>query len=56
MREEIMADVLMVLAEEDREIPRAHRRPVVVEGGDRVERLIEEYKRSRRIKAEAGGS
>ncbi len=56
MREEIMTDVLAVLAEEDREIPRAQRRPVVVEGGDRVERLIEEYKRSRRGHAEAGGS
>ena len=56
MREEIMTDVLAVLAEEDKEIPKAHRRPVVVEGGDRVERLIEEYKRSRRGQAEAGGS
>jgi len=56
MREEIMSDVLAVLAEEDKEIPKAHRRPVVVEGGDRVERLIEEYKRSRRSKAEAGGA
>jgi len=55
MREEIMTDVLTVLAEEDREVPKTDRRPVVVEGGDRVERLIEEYKRSRRGKAEAGG-
>ncbi|TMQ65950.1 MAG: hypothetical protein E6K79_03530 [Candidatus Eisenbacteria bacterium] len=56
MREEIMTDVLAVLAEEDKEIPKAQRRPVVIEGGDRVERLIEEYKRSRRGRVEAGGS
>ena len=40
MREEIMTDVLAVLAEEDKEIPKAQRRPVVIEGGDRVEQLI----------------
>jgi cytochrome c-type biogenesis protein CcmI len=56
MREEIMADVLVVLAEEEREVPKGQRRPVVLEGGDRVERLIEEYKRGRRGQAEAGGS
>ncbi|HKW50684.1 MAG TPA: hypothetical protein VJQ53_03035 [Candidatus Eisenbacteria bacterium] len=56
MREEIMTDVLAVLAEEDKEVPKSQRRPVVVEGGDRVERLIEEYKRSRRGHVEAGGS
>ncbi len=56
MRDDIMKDVLAVLAEEDQEIPRAERRPAVIEGGDRAERLIEEYKRSRRGKAEAGGS
>jgi hypothetical protein len=52
MREEVMADVVQVIAEEEREIPRPHRRPVVVEGGDRVERMIEEFKRERRGKAE----
>lgn len=56
MREELMTDVLAVLAEEEREIPKAEKRPSVIEGGDRVERLIEEYKRSRRTKAEAGGA
>ena len=52
-REEIMAEVVQVIAEEERDIPRPHRKPVVVEGGDRVERMIEEFKRSRRGKAEA---
>jgi hypothetical protein len=56
MRDEIMADVLAVLAEEEREVPKAERHPSVIEGGDRVERLIEEYKRGRRGKAEAGGA
>jgi cytochrome c-type biogenesis protein CcmI len=56
MREEIMSDVVTVIAEEEREIPRPHRRPVVVEGGDRVERMIEEFKRSRRGKAEVNRS
>lgn len=56
MREEVMAEVVKVIAEEEREIPRAHRRPVVVEGGDRVERMIEEFKRARRGKAEVSGS
>ena len=56
MREEVMAEVVNVIAEEEREIPRAHRRPVVVEGGDRVERMIEEFKRARRGKAEVSGS
>lgn len=53
MREEVMGDVVKVIAEEEREIPRLHRKPVVVEGGDRVERMIEEFKRGRRGKAEA---
>lgn len=56
MRDDIMDDVLEVLAEEEREVPRAERRPGVIEGGDRVERLIEEYKRSRRGKAGAEGA
>lgn len=56
MRDEVMADVVQVLAEEEREVPKAERRPGVIEGGDRVERLIEEYKRSRRGKAEAEGA
>jgi hypothetical protein len=56
MREEVMADVVKVIADEEREIPRALRRPVVVEGGDRVERMIEEFKRARRDKAEVSGS
>jgi hypothetical protein len=56
MREEIMMEVVKVISEEEREIPRAHRRPVVLEGGDRVERMIEEFKRARRGKAEATSS
>ncbi|HET9253099.1 MAG TPA: hypothetical protein VFP58_13380 [Candidatus Eisenbacteria bacterium] len=56
MREDAMAEVVKVIAEEEREIPRTHRRPVVVEGGDRVERMIEEFKRSRRDKAGVRGS
>jgi hypothetical protein len=47
MREETMTDVLLVLAEEDRMGgPLRGPRPEVIEGGDRVERMIEEYKRS----------
>ena len=54
MREEIMADVLGVLAEEERfGVPAASHRPTVIEGGDRVERMIEEYKRGRRSTTEA---
>lgn len=56
MRDEIMAEVVQVLAEEEREVPKTERRPGVIEGGDRVERLIEEYKRGRRGKAEAEGA
>jgi len=48
LREEIMAEVIQVLAEEEKVVPQGLRRPVVLEGGDRVERMIEEYKRSRR--------
>ena len=46
MREETMNEVLLVLAEEDR-LGGPRRGPAqVIEGGDRVERMIEEYKRS----------
>ena len=48
LREEIMAEVVQVLAEEEKIVPKGLRRPVVVEGGDRVERMIEDYKRARR--------
>ena len=48
LREEIMAEVVQVLAEEEKTVPPGQRRPVVLEGGDRVERMIEEYKRARR--------
>jgi cytochrome c-type biogenesis protein CcmI len=55
MREEIMRDVLVVLVEEEAVVPKSQRH-VVIEGGDRVERLIEEYKRGRRKKAEGSRS
>jgi hypothetical protein len=46
MREETMNEVLLVLTEEDR-LGGPRRGPAqVIEGGDRVERMIEEYKRS----------
>jgi len=48
VREEIMAEVVQVLAEEEKVVPLSQRRPVVLEGGDRVERMIEDYKRTRR--------
>ena len=44
MREETMTEVLAVLAEEER-LGLVRVRPTVIEGGDRVERMIEEYKR-----------
>ena len=48
MREETMNEVLTVLADEDRMGgPIRGPKPTVIEGGDRVERMIEEYKRSR---------
>lgn len=50
MRDETMAEVLAVLAEEERLglAPGARReRPRVIPGGDRVERMIEEFKRAR---------
>jgi hypothetical protein len=47
MREETMGEVLQVLVEEDRMGgPRRGPKPEVIEGGDRVERMIEDYKRS----------
>ena len=48
MREETMVEVMAVLAEEER-LGLAHgpHRPAVIEGGDRVERMIEDYKRGR---------
>ena len=51
MREETMRDLLPVLADEERlgltAAPAGGPRPTVIEGGDRVERMIEEYKRER---------
>lgn len=48
MREETMTEVLAVLADEERlGVPRRGIKPTVIEGGDRVERMIEDYKRSR---------
>jgi len=51
MREETMRDLLPVLADEERlgltAAPSGAHRPTVIEGGDRVERMIEEYKRER---------
>lgn len=48
MREETMTEVLAVLADEERMGgPRRGVKPTVIEGGDRVERMIEDYKRSR---------
>lgn len=47
MREETMTEVLAVLADEERMGPRRGVKPTLIEGGDRVERMIEEYKRSR---------
>ena len=51
MREETMRDLIPVLADEERlgltSAPGGAPRPTVIEGGDRVERMIEEYKRTR---------
>ena len=57
MRDETMAEVLGILAEEERlgaAVPA--RRPTVIPGGDQAERMIEEYKRNRQKKAEGGRS
>ncbi len=48
MRNEAMGEVLEVLREEEGLGPGRGPRPAVIEGGDSVERLIEDYKRSRR--------
>jgi len=47
MRNEAMNEVMEVLREEEA-LGGPRPRPTVVEGGDTVERLIEEYKRGRR--------
>ena len=47
MRNEAMNEVIEVLRQEEA-LGGARPRPTVVEGGDTVERLIEEYKRARR--------
>jgi len=48
MKEETMVEVLAVLAEEERQgLSHGAHRPAVIEGGDRVERMIEDYKRGR---------
>ena len=56
LREELMAEVLQILTEEEKLVPVGQRRPVVVQGGDRVERMIEDYKKSRRTQAGAARS
>jgi hypothetical protein len=56
MRGELMKDVLTVLQEEDSLERGGRPRPTVVEGGDQVERMIQEYKRTRRKEAEARGT
>lgn len=56
MREETMNEVLAVLADEERMGPRRGVKPTVIEGGDRVERMIEDYKRSRPAGLEVSGS
>jgi hypothetical protein len=48
LREEIMAEVVQVLTEEEKIVPKGMRRPVVVEGGERVVRIIEDYKQEHR--------
>ncbi len=48
MRAEAMNEVLAVLREEESLGPGPRPRPSVIEGGDSVERMIEEYKRSHR--------
>jgi len=49
MRTEAMNEVLAVLREEEGlGVPAGRPRPAVIQGGDSVERMIEEYKRSHR--------
>ncbi len=52
MRAEAMKEVLAVLQEEESLDKGRRPRPAVIEGGDSVERMIEEYKRSRRREPE----
>ena len=54
MRAEAMKEVLAVLREEESLEKGARPRPMVIEGGDAAERMIEEYKRARLRDAEAG--
>jgi len=56
MHEETMTEVLTILAEEERLGLAPPRRPTVIQGGDQVERMIEEYKRRRSAKTEGRGS
>ncbi len=51
MRTETMSEVLAVLREEEALGPGIRPRPSVIEGGDSVERMIEEYKRAHRAGA-----
>ena len=51
MRTEAMNEVLAVLREEEALGPGNRPRPAVIEGGDSVERMIEEYKRAHRTGA-----
>jgi hypothetical protein len=51
MRTEAMNEVLAVLREEESLGPGPRVRPSVIEGGDSVERMIEEYKRAHRTGA-----
>jgi flagellar biosynthesis/type III secretory pathway M-ring protein FliF/YscJ len=51
MRTEAMNEVLAVLREEEALGPGGRPRPAVIEGGDSVERMIEEYKRAHRAGA-----
>ena len=56
MREETMTELLAVLADEERLAPAprgAKALPTVIEGGDHVERMIEEFKRKQRSTPEA---
>lgn len=52
MRAEVMKEVLAALQEEDSLRKGARPRPTVIEGGDSVERMIEDYKRARLQDAE----
>jgi len=50
MRAETMAEVLAVLQEEEAlGVPPGRPRPAVIQGGDQVERMIEDFKRKRRL-------